>query len=331
MDIVKSFDINCNQNYHNQIMQKDEFVFVKHRKKNKKWANKNMDDPQIIFIYKTLNQNKDLLLDKRFFTTRLRMTCENILSTKFWHHNFSLLSHSIHKISSVHKLISDEDKNFDINDHSKIQVLMILFGLGHFSTSIQSFHQLAFFSAIANYIEKASEKFDLLSIINYDPCYDYSEKQILIDNLRHTLIPDNNDCKFDISRYLSLNFTPYMPSDILENCLIIVYMPHCDMIHYENLLCGNYLNTLKVVVSNAVSNNLSKAILNKTILIGNSFASMSSKNISNHLKSLYPCIYALLREGSVEEIPLVNDYKIKDTEKSWDDIFNDTSLHLFSL
>ena len=107
-------------------------------------------------------------------------------------------------------------------------VQIVCYGLGNFSTTIDSLYQLSLILCLKTHLE-------INDILIFDPIFTENEKKFLENTLNFKIIEKNAKCVHPVTSS--------------SDQMVLFFMPHCDKSLFNNILWSNWdLNRLKNIV-----------------------------------------------------------------------------------
>lgn len=212
--------------------ENDGFVLVKSKKKIKKVYKQSSLSNQLKTEKPDPNEVDELISKLKNLQNQLLCHDTELYASKFLFNLRNIL-----------------DNFFSKNcENSNKKIVILCYGLGSFDDSLTSRYQLALLLIIIEYIkESIGIQVEIQEI--FDPLLNSMDKVVLEKILNYQYSELNSKCikKIDINA---------------NNCLTVVFMPHCPKALYNNLLFSNW----------------TKSHLQCLLIIGNSFETMKSLN-----------------------------------------------------
>lgn len=188
-------------------------------------------------------------------------------------------------------------KNIIESNDSIENMNFICYGLGSVYESLSSRYQLALLLLLLDHInqynlESKKRKFKIDLVEFFDPVLNSIDKKLLTSIYGFKIADSNTKCMKKID------------SNHAESTLTLFYMPHCPNALYNNLLYANWQPDL----------------LNKLIILGNSFSTIHTMTLNSVMEKNFSYIKNSLE--FLEEIRINSDCSLTNA-------FHDMSLHLF--
>ncbi|CAF1133554.1 unnamed protein product [Brachionus calyciflorus] len=171
----------------------------------------------------------------------------------------------------------------------KNRINLICYGLGSFEDSLTSRYQLVLLLII---IEELEKNYQVKIEEIYDPIFNDIDNFVIEKLLKYKPSLINNKCLKQVELGNQ------------ENCLTLVYMPHCPKALYNNFLFANW----------------SRKHLKSFVLFGNSFATIQTLTIEENFQKYYGYLK--------DSLEFLNEFKL-DSKCEFTNAFYDLSFITF--